>query len=370
MNEAVEDCQREVRRRWLWPLAPVYGAATRFRRWLAGWGFGQRRWLRSPVISVGSCSAGGAGKTPMVLLLTQILLRRGYEVSILTRGYGRRSKGVERVDPKGDARWFGDEAVLLARRSGAPVFVAENRYEAGLLAEKNEEVQKTGVHVLDDGFQHWRLGRQVDIAMLTLEDLEDELLPAGNLRESLEALRFADVIVLREEELEATAGFVAGLRNGAKGPLLWVIRRRLSFVKEWTPELADEEEMEVSEEAPVRAEVTARPLVFCGIARPSGFEKMLRRKGVEAVGMVAFADHHPYDELDMDRLVETARSAKADGFVMTEKDAVKLTGAMRAKLEEVGPVVVAKLELELVDERAAVDKMIVRVRSMERRRKA
>ncbi len=304
----------------------------------------------------------------MVLLLTQILRRRGYEVSILTRGYGRRSKGVERVDPKGDAGWFGDEAVLLARRSGAPVFVGEDRYEAGLLAEKSEGEVRTAVHVLDDGFQHWRLGRQVDIALLTREDLEDELLPAGNLRESLEALRFADVIVLREEELEATAGFVAGLRSRARAPLLWVIRRRLSFMYEGVTELADEEEMEIGEEAAVRAEVTARPLVFCGIARPLGFEEMLQRKGVDAVGTVAFADHHPYDELDMDRLVEAARSTKADGFVTTEKDAVKLTGAMRARLGAVGPVVVAKLELELVDERAAVDKMIVRVRSMERRK--
>ena len=306
----------------------------------------------------------------MVLLLTQILRRRGYSVSILSRGYGRRSKGVERVDPEGDAQWFGDETMVLARRSGAPVFVAADRYEAGMLAEKNEGDEGAGVHVLDDGFQHWGLGRQIDIALLTEEDLRDELLPAGNLRESLDALRVADVIVLREEELEGTAGFVTELRRGKKDPLLWVIRRRLSFVDEAARQRVEEtrdEGVEVAE-APVRAEAPARPVVFCGIARPAGFLEMLRRKAVEPVETVVFEDHHGYSEEDASRLIVAARRARADGFVTTEKDAVKLTPAMRSRMEEVGPLIVAKLELELVDEKAAVVRMISRVQMLERRK--
>jgi tetraacyldisaccharide 4'-kinase len=346
-----------ARRPWLWPLVPVYGAVTGVRRWLAGWGLMRRRWLAGPVISVGSCSAGGAGKTPVVLLLTQLLMRRGYAVRILTRGYGRLSKGVERVDPEGDAAWYGDEPMLLARRSAAPVFVGADRYAAGSVAEEEgvsegaAGKQTTGVHVLDDGFQHWRLGRDVDVVLLTREDLEDTLLPAGNLRESLGALKDADVIVLREEELAWMEGFVAGLRRGARAPLVWVVRRGLRFLDD---ELVG---------------VPARAVVFCGIARPEGFVEMLRANGVKAAQAVFFADHHAFDEDDMSKLLAAARVSGANGFVTTEKDAVKLTAEMRAKLETMGPVMVARLELELVDEKAAMDGMIARVRAMDRRRR-
>jgi tetraacyldisaccharide 4'-kinase len=347
-------------RRLLWPLGPLYGAATGAKRWLARWGLVRRKWLKSPVISVGSCSVGGAGKTPMVLLLAQILKRRGYQVSILTRGYGRHSRGVERVNPAGDARWFGDEPMLMARRSGAPVFVGADRYRAGLLAENSEGEERVAVHLLDDGFQHWRLGREADMVLLTEEDLKDSLLPAGNLREPLAAIEDADVIVLREDELRTTADFVARMRQGVRVPLIWVIRRRLSFMTEGTAELAGD--------IPVRAEPPAKALVFCGIARPKGFVEMLRKKEVNVAEVVAFADHYEYREEDMSRLAEAAKATGADGFITTEKDAVKLNASMRAKLEEVGPVVVAKLELELIDERASVDKLVARVQSMERRK--
>jgi tetraacyldisaccharide 4'-kinase len=350
----VGDGATGVRRPWLWPLVPIYWAVTGLRRWLAGWGLVKRRWLESPVISVGSCSAGGAGKTPMVLLLTRLLIKRGYAVRILSRGYGRLSEGVERVDPEGEASWFGDEPMLLAQRTGAPVFVGADRYEAGMLAAKEIPGDKMAVYVLDDGFQHWRLGRDVDVALLTKEDMEDVLLPAGNLRESLAALKDADVIVLREEEMGATKGMVARLKKGARAPLVWVIRRRLSFV---------------FREDGYAATVPVKPVVFCGVARPEGFLAMLRAKSVTAVETFLFADHHVYDDGDVERLIAGAKTSGADGFVTTEKDVVKLTSMMRVRMETVGPVVVARLELELVDEKAAMDGMIGRVRMMDRRRR-
>jgi tetraacyldisaccharide 4'-kinase len=349
----VGDSATGVRRPWLWPLVPIYWAVTGLRRGLAGWGLVRRRWLDSPVISVGSCSAGGAGKTPMVLLLTRLLIKRGYAVRILSRGYGRLSEGVERVDPEGEASWFGDEPMVLAQRTGAPVFVGADRYEAGMLAAKEIPGEKMAVYVLDDGFQHWRLGRDVDVALLTKEDMEDSLLPAGNLRESLRALKDADVIVLREEEVGATKGMVARLKKGARAPLVWVIRRRLSFV---------------FREDGYGGDLPLRPLVFCGVARPEGFLAMLRAKGVTAVETVLFADHHVYDDRDVERLIAAAKTSGADGFVTTEKDVVKLTSMMRVRMETVGPMVVARLELELVDEKVAMDGMIKRVRMMDRRR--
>src|SRR5690242_5154715 len=143
-----------IRRPLLLPLTPLYAAALAAKRLAFRLGWPKQRRLAHPVISIGSVSAGGAGKTPVVMMLAEMLRRRGYAVSILTRGFGRAPKTVERVDANGDPAWFGDEPVLMAQRSGVPVFVGANRYQAGLLAEQSDSDEKIAVHLLDDGFQH------------------------------------------------------------------------------------------------------------------------------------------------------------------------------------------------------------------------
>lgn len=339
-----------ARRIWGVPLSPVYGAVVRLKRKLLDWGITRQRRLAHPVISVGSLSAGGAGKTPVVLMLAKALVQRGYAPRILTRGYGRRSHGVERVIPGGDPAWFGDEPMLLAERSGVPVFVGADRHEAGLLAERDAEEDKVLVHVLDDGFQHMKLARDVEIVLLTREDVQDELLPAGNLREPLEALASADVVVLRQEELACVDEVSVRMANaGAAAATMWVVQRRLSF----------------REEEPL----PMRPVVFCGIARPEGFFGMLRDLGCEAAEWVAFDDHHEYVKADLERLLDTARRCNADGYVTTEKDAVKISEAHLKVLEEAGSLVVARLDLELMDEKQAIDDLIAKVKPMERRRR-
>ena len=339
-----------ARRMWGVPLSPVYGAVVRLKRKLLNWGVMKQRRLVHPVISVGSLSAGGAGKTPVVLMLARSLSQRGYAPRILTRGYGRKSHGVERVVPGGDPAWFGDEPMLLAERSGVPVFVGTDRYAAGLLAERDAGEDKVIVHLLDDGFQHLKLARDVEIVLLTREDVQDELLPAGNLREPLEALTSADVVILRQEELACMdAVAVRMAKAGAAATTMWVVQRRLRFREE--------------EPLPVR------PVVFCGIARPEGFFEMLRDLGCEAADWVTFEDHHEYVEDDLQRLLDTARRCSADGFVTTEKDAVKISEAHLKVLEEAGSMVVARLDLELMDEKQAIDDLIAKVRPMERRRR-
>src|SRR5271170_8271695 len=213
-----------ARRPWLLPLAPLYGAVLAMKRHFFRWGWLKQNRLASPVISVGSVSAGGAGKTPMVLMLAKTLRHRGYAVRILTRGYRRGSALTTRVEPFDDAAWHGDEPVLLAQQSGVPVYEGADRYEAGVLAERNEPSEKLVVHLLDDGFQHRRLARDVDIVLLTQADVEDTLLPAGNLREPLSALAKADVVVLREEEEDSLRSVVAGLSRANKKPAIWVVR--------------------------------------------------------------------------------------------------------------------------------------------------
>ena len=215
-----------AKRPLLLPLAPLYGLVLALKRRLFQWGWLKQRRLHHPVVSVGSISAGGAGKTPVVLMLARALRHRGYAVRILTRGYKRRSSNTARVEPFDEAAWHGDEPVLLAQRSGVPVFVGADRYQAGVMAEQNEPSDKMVVHLLDDGFQHRQLARDVDIVLLTQADVEDALLPAGDLREPLGTVAEADIVILREEEADALRSVVAALSTPKIAPLIWVIRRR------------------------------------------------------------------------------------------------------------------------------------------------
>jgi tetraacyldisaccharide 4'-kinase len=340
-----------ARRPLLLPLTPLYGAALAMKRRLLRRGWLKQERLQSPVISVGSISAGGAGKTPMVLMLAKALVRRGYAVRILTRGYKRSSATTTRVEPFDDAARYGDEPVLLAQRSGVPVYEGADRYQAGVLAEQNEPTEKLVVHLLDDGFQHRRLARDVDVVLLTQADVEDTLLPAGNLREPLSALAEADVVVLREEEADSLRSVVAGLSQADRSPVIWVIRRSLSLG-------------EGGETA-----LPTKPFAFCGVARPEGFTRMLAAQGYEPMATMVFADHHAYDEADLRRLIERARQVDANGFVTTEKDAVKLTPIMRDQLETVGPIVVARLSVELLEEQESLSQLIAMVGRLDRRKR-
>jgi tetraacyldisaccharide 4'-kinase len=322
---------------------PVYWAGLVVKDGLRGLGVLRMRRLGWPVVSVGSLSAGGAGKTPVVMKLARLLHDRGWTVDVLSRGYGRGEKGVARVDPRGPtaAKRFGDEPVLIARYARVPVWVGAQRFLAGMAAEAASETQMRCVHLLDDGFQHRKLERCVDVVLVTAEDLADALLPAGNLREGLAALGRADVVVLREEERDRVEPQLSGLLR--KDALQWIVRRR---------------------HFPVRAgELNAGPgtLAFCAIARPDGFRAMLSEAGYGLVEMIVFADHHAYDMNDIERLVGTAKEFNATGFLTTEKDAVKLSHEMFQRLLSIGPVSLVKLEVNFLEEQRVVRELEARI---------
>ena len=270
-------------------------------------------------MSIGNLSVGGSGKTPFVLLLGELLNARGVKFDILSRGYGRRTRGVARVDPGGLPRDFGDEPLLLARRLSVPVIVGEDRYEAGLFAEKSFGPQ---LHLLDDGFQHRALARDFDIVLVTPEDARDCLLPAGRLREPVTSLSRADAVVL-------TSG-ASSESFPSNGKLLWRVRRGISVTN-----------------------VPARPVVFCGIARPQNFLLQLRTAGVEPVAQALFRDHHAYTERDIQDLLKLRQQSEAEGFATTEKDAINL-GRF---LDALQPLVVIPVKMELMDAANAVDTM-------------
>jgi tetraacyldisaccharide 4'-kinase len=343
-------------RPWAWPLVPVYSAALAAQDAWRGAGLARERRLEWPVISVGSVSTGGAGKTPVTIALANLLSERGWTVDVLSRGYGRKGRGVARVDLEAadPARRFGDEPTVIARRTGLPVWVGADRYAAGSAAERSfagrsgettgsRMVQDAGesrgaglqaprVHILDDGMQHRRLARSFNLVLVTRHDLEDVLLPAGNLREPLTALRRADALGVREEEL---ARLERPLRKlvGSEVPL-WTLRRALRF--------------------PAPLGIFAgglRPLAFCGLARPENFAAMLAKSGCGVVDTVVFADHHRYSEGDITELIRLARAMEATGLITTEKDAVKLSAGTMARLEAaIGPLIVVSLEAAFVYE--------------------
>ncbi len=334
------------------PFVPLYAAAVSHRNARFDGGHELPKRLEWPVISVGNVSAGGSGKTPFVMLLAQLLRERDCAVDVLSRGYGRTSNTVEQVHTAGDAAWYGDEPLLIARRAGVPVFVGADRYQAGLLAEQGIEPQGCFVHLLDDGFQHRKLARDVDIVLVTLKDVTDRLLPAGNLREPLSSLRRADVVVLRAGEADEVKESVMRSAGGA-APTFWTISRSVSIRKHatWAEGLEPGRELGQGQGIGHAYEdrIPLRPLAFCGIARPDEFRNSLQAAGYEAVPLVRFPDHHSYSLKDMERLAAEAKSAGADGFVTTEKDAVKLTSFMLSVLADIGPLTIAELKVELLD---------------------
>jgi len=305
------------------PLSSFFGAAVASRNALYDRALLPVRCLQGPVISVGNLSVGGSGKTPFVLLLGELLKARGVKFDILSRGYGRQSREARVVDPAGSAREFGDEPLLLARRLGVPVVVAGERYDGGVLAEKNFGAQ---LHLLDDGFQHRALSRDFDIVLVTPDDARDRLLPSGRLREPLSALRRADAVVLTSGANPESFPL--------DGKLVWRARRGI---------------------AP--RDIPERPVVFCGIARPKNFLLQLRAAGIEPAAEAFFRDHHAYTARDIDDLVELGERSEAGGFVTTEKDAINL-GERVSALQRLAVVPVT---MELLDSAHALDTMLHRV---------
>jgi tetraacyldisaccharide 4'-kinase len=314
------------------PLSRIYGAAVSVRNSLYDRRFLVAHSLQGSVISIGNLSTGGAGKTPFIILLGELLKARGIKFDVLSRGYGRSRRGVYLVDPAGSPRDFGDEPLLIARRLQTPVVVGEDRYEAGRFAEQRFGPE---FHLLDDGFQHRRLTRDLNIVLVTPEDARDRLLPAGRLREPLHSLRRADVVVL--------ASGASAESFPLSGKTVWRVRRGIVTA--------------------ATQSIPARPVVFCGIARPQSFLLQLRTAGIDPAAEALFRDHHTYTEKDIRDLLQIRQHSGADGFVTTEKDAVNLGGYFSA----LAPLAVIPVKMELADAANAVDTMLRMIEERRRR---
>jgi len=305
------------------PLTELYGAASGLRNSLFDRGVLRSRRLEQPVISVGGLSAGGAGKTPFVIALGELLKARGIRFDVLSRGYRRKTRGVLVVEREGSAADFGDEPLLIARRLGVPVIVGERRYEAGRVAEQKFQPQ---LHLLDDGFQHRSLARDFDIVLLTADDFSDRLLPSGRLREPFSSVERADAIVVP---------------SGLATEHPWLLQKPIWRV----------------ERDLLLPDLPTAPIVFCGIARPEQFFAQVRAAGITPAAQLSFGDHHGYDRSDIQRLLAERTNLQAGGFLTTEKDAVNL-GTLQHDLE---PLAVAVLKLTLDRPADVVDTILARI---------
>lgn len=279
----------------LWALSLIWVAGGKLKRRMV-----KTRALETPVISVGGMAMGGVGKTPMVRYLAGALGSRGYRVAALTRGYRRRSRGIVCL-PKGSrvpVPVTGDEAQLLLRSCDAGI--GADRWTVGRRMEEQFEPE---LFLLDDGFQHARLARTVDLLLLDGIDplAGDAPFPLGRLREPESAMARADIIVITR----------------AGGRRFDGLMRRLPKVPVF---LADVEVNAWIPERPALGPIAA----FCGLANPAAFFETIRESGIPVVLEQAFPDHHRYTREELQDLARQARLQGAIALVTTEKDFVNL----------------------------------------------
>ncbi len=330
-----------------------YGAGVHARLWWYRVGGGRVRSLGRPVVSVGNLSVGGTGKTPIVIALGEALLSRGVGVAVLSRGYGGALERVGGLVSDGSGRphverhqhaaverhqhaaadWTqaGDEPALIARRlPRATVIVGRNR---AAVWSRVAPALGPGVCLLDDGFQHLAIARDENLLLLDATEpyAGAALLPKGRLREPLSALaRASAVVVTRVDQaapgaVDAIEALVRRVRSDL--PLLYARFALTGLVEVGSGRAAP---LDGRFLMPLDRLRGVRVLAAAGIGRFESFVASLERAGASVADAVPFRDHHPYRRVDLDRILERARDARAELVVTTEKDAIKLESLVRA----------------------------------------
>ena len=306
----------------LWPLSALYGDIVRVRVWLYAQGLLKRRRLKGTVISVGNLTIGGTGKTPMVIWLAEKFLEDGKRVAILSRGY----RGADGTS---------DEIELMKFRLQNRVSfgVGKNRFAEGQRLESQRSVD---IFLLDDGFQHLQLARDLDILLMDASQPlgGESLLPAGRLREPLAAMSRANLIIFTRAE--TASGTLEAVRKLNQYPVFAASTRLIGFRHfggEITPLAAND--------------IGAGPFfAFCGLGNPDAFFRDLGNWGLAVCGQAVFRDHHRYTQRDIAAVKQAGTRAGAKAFVTTEKDAQNLTGRMF----EDAPLYVAVIDLVVTPE--------------------
>lgn len=333
----------------LMPLCWLYRAVIWIRNYCWTVGIFKQKRLPCTVISVGNIVVGGTGKTPAVTAIAKLLENKGFQVAVLLRGYKRRSNEEITVVSNGENRLCtreesGDEADMLTRQlTNTPIVVGKQRYLTGKAALDRF---KSDIVILDDGFQHRQLARDVDI--LTIDATQPygtgALLPIGTLREPISDLKRSDIILLTHTD--AVGKNIADLkaelnRLAPNTPILESKHQPTSLY--WLNQADKRTKM------PIENLTGKRLLAVCGIGNPNTFVATLGKYHPEAVELFAFPDHHVYTESDLQKIQYQIQQCEAEWIVTTQKDEQKL-----ASLSTELPIVVLAIELVITEGEAVL----------------
>ncbi len=322
----------------------VYGGLHGSRLWAYRSGFFKTRRLDRRVISVGNLTLGGTGKTPVVMMIAEALRDNGCKPVILSRGYGGKlGKGVYVVSDGREVllspESAGDEPVMMARRlKNIPVLIGPDRYRSGSVAI---ECFGADTLVLDDGFQHVQLARDLNVVLFDAQKPlgNGNLFPAGELRESAAQASRADLVIITR----CGAGETGQIPAPENVPVVKTAYRLASLVRMDTGEVLEPDALR---DEPVAA--------LCGIAQPEDFLETLRRAGTRVVHFKGFPDHHVYSAGDLQAFEAQARQAGAKTIVASEKDTVKIDPAVLSL-----PLMALRMQVEILEGRELFDRYVL-----------
>lgn len=310
------------------PIGNIFGAVSAARRVLYQKGIFQAHDLDAAVVSVGNLTVGGTGKTPLVAFVARVLAENGHKVCVLTRGYKRRNPNERVLVSDGsqilsNVQASGDEPFELANKLlGAAAVVADkNRVEAGKWAKENLGAT---AFVLDDGFQHLRLKRNLDIVTIDATNPfgNENLLPAGILREPVSALKRADAVVLTRSNLsERISELKTQLAKYNYDCPVFLARNEIKGFKLLESFLTFPAKAQSSQSSGFNS---SKGFAFCALGNPAAFLQDLRANGFNPVSSQTFSDHHAYTRIDVEKIEQKALASGAEFLVTTAKDAVKL----------------------------------------------
>jgi len=308
---------KTILRLLLYPLSFLYRLVTTLRNYLYNTNIFNINKLPCKIISVGNITTGGSGKTPTVEFLALYLQSIGKNVGIISRGYGRSSKHVKLVTDGVDkpTSWeqYGDEAFILSQNlNSIPIVVGESKYEAGLKITSEFDLD---VIIIDDGFQHRSLHRDLDIVLINSKDNQKthKLLPFGNLREQISGLERADLIIYTKTNLHNNIGYLNRLLKD-------VDIEKINSMLETKSMLIGKDKQKID-----KADLKSKTIyLLSAIGDNRGFKKTVEKISANIVGHSKFLDHYTFKTSDLQKVHSDAKKLSANYIITTEKDLVKI----------------------------------------------
>jgi len=348
---------------FLFAISIVYGGLVKLREALYKKGFLQSKRLPCPVVSIGNITVGGTGKTPMTLYVAELIRRFGYKVAIVSRGYKGKAEKTGGIVHDGriicmEPDQAGDEPFMMAKRlRSVPVIVGKDRFRAGMLAVKEFNPD---VVLLDDGFQHLRLYRDIDLVLLDFSSPfgNGNLLPRGILREPASSLSRADALILTRSD-SAPGSIKANLVDR----LMYLSQKRSVYITFHAPYIfkvvkaaGDIEHIDLSKSRDWNSEIIKGRNVFAfsGIARNEDFIHTVESFGCNVSGFAGFSDHHKYSDEDINKILRSAKNAGAEIVCTTEKDYARMGHSKSWPID----LVIIGIEIAFGDDEAAFNSYI------------